>query len=65
MKLIFTLLFALLLLGVQAQSAAIRGQLQDDDKSAIVFANVALYNAADSSLAKVEARRGRGRHFRI
>ncbi|MCB0572201.1 MAG: TonB-dependent receptor [Phaeodactylibacter sp.] len=55
MKLIFTLLFALLLLGVQAQSAAIRGQLQDDDKSAIVFANVALYNAADSSLAKVEA----------
>ncbi len=55
MRFTLTLSFALLVLGAQAQSASVRGQLQDADKSAIVFANVALYHSADSSLAKVEA----------
>lgn len=39
---------------LQAQSASIMGLLQDPDGSAVVYANVALYNAADSSLVKVE-----------
>ena len=51
-----TLLLSLLLLatGLAAQSASVRGLLQDDDQAPLVFANVALYTAADSALAKVE-----------
>ncbi|MFK7933967.1 MAG: TonB-dependent receptor [Saprospiraceae bacterium] len=37
-----------------AQSAAIKGQLQDEAGAAVGFVNVALYNAADSSMVKVE-----------
>ena len=54
MKIYFTLLLALVGLGLHAQSASLRGQLQDTEGAAVLFANVALYNAADSSLAKVE-----------
>ncbi|MCC6724853.1 MAG: TonB-dependent receptor [Saprospiraceae bacterium] len=39
---------------LQAQSSSIKGQLNDASGSPIVFANVALFNAADSLLQKVE-----------
>ena len=55
MKLLFTLLACTVLsLGLQAQTANIQGQLQDADAAPVIFANLALYNAADSSMAKVE-----------
>lgn len=54
MRLFFTLSLALLCLSSQAQMAAIRGQLQDADGASVEFANIALYNAADSNLVKVE-----------
>ena len=56
MKFLHTLFFIFsLAVGTFAQEASIRGQLQDADKAAVIFANVALYNSADSSLVKVEA----------
>lgn len=48
---------ALLLLGIlslQSQNALLRGQLQDPEKEPVPFANLALYQAADSTLVKVE-----------
>lgn len=54
MKSLNILLFMLCSLYGYAQSALIRGQLQDADGAPVEFANVALYSAADSSLAKVE-----------
>ena len=55
MKLLFTLLACTVLsLGLQAQTANIQGQLQDAEEAPVIFANLALYNAADSSMAKVE-----------
>ena len=54
MKYLNTILFLLLFSFSYSQTASIKGQLQDADGAAVVFANVALYNAADSSLAKVE-----------
>ena len=42
-------------LSTQAQSASIQGQLQDAAGDPVVFANVILYSAADSSIQKVEA----------
>ena len=54
MKYLNTFLFLLLFSFTYSQTASIKGQLQDADGTAVVFANVALYNAADSSLAKVE-----------
>ena len=51
----FITLFCLFLgVGSYAQNASIVGQLQDPDGEAVIFANVALYRAADSTLAKVE-----------
>lgn len=44
----------LLLCSIYAQSTLVKGQLQDPDGEAVVFANVALYNSSDSSLVKVE-----------
>lgn len=38
---------------VQAQSASLIGQLQDDNNEPVLFANVALYNTSDSTLAKL------------
>lgn len=38
----------------QAQTSSIKGQLNDASGSPVVFANVALFNAADSLLQKVE-----------
>jgi hypothetical protein len=37
---------------VFAQNAAAKGQLQSPEKEAVAFANVALFNSADSSLQK-------------
>ncbi|MFK7935737.1 MAG: TonB-dependent receptor [Saprospiraceae bacterium] len=47
-----------------AQSASIKGQLQEPDGAAVSFANVALYNHSDSSLVKVEVTDANG-VFRI
>jgi iron complex outermembrane receptor protein len=57
MKLHITLSIMLLLVGtfLHAQTANLSGQLQTQDDEAVVFANVVLYNAADSSIVKVEA----------
>ncbi len=52
-----TLTFAFLLCTILtslAQTAALKGQLQDAENQAISYANVALYATADSSLFKVE-----------
>lgn len=54
MKTVLTLLTLFLGLNLHAQKAGIKGQLQDDEKAAVVFANVALHAANDSSLVKVE-----------
>ncbi len=54
MKNIFTLIFTLISLVAFAQTGIVKGQLQDADGEAVVFANVALYNSSDSSMAKVE-----------
>ncbi|MFT4972244.1 MAG: iron complex outermembrane receptor protein [Saprospiraceae bacterium] len=54
MKLVYTLLLAFLFFGMNAQNTIIKGQLQDADGTAIVFANVVLHLAVDSSLVKVE-----------
>ncbi|MGB0864098.1 MAG: TonB-dependent receptor domain-containing protein [Saprospiraceae bacterium] len=55
MKNLYTLFFLLLAYGLQAQSGSIKGQLQDSDKNAVGFANIALYSSVDSTLKKVEA----------
>jgi outer membrane receptor protein involved in Fe transport len=55
MKLASTFTFLMFLcLQLSAQSASIKGQLQDEAAQPVGFANVALYNAMDSSLVKVE-----------
>lgn len=54
MKRNLTLLLTLLFFSLHSQTSSIKGQLQDADDNAVVYANVALYNAADSSMAKVE-----------
>ncbi len=54
MKNLFTIIFSGLSLFAFAQNGSLIGQLQDAAGEAVVFANVALYNAQDSTLAKVE-----------
>ena len=55
-KAIITLcLFTGLFITSNAQTNEIIGQLQDDTGEAVLFANLVLYNTADSSIAKVEA----------
>lgn len=54
MKLICTIALACLATLAFSQTAAIKGQLKDPDGAAVIAANVALFNQADSSLAKVE-----------
>ena len=49
-----TLLLLLISFVSFSQTAVLRGVLQDPDGEAIVYANVALFNAGDSSLYKVE-----------
>ena len=50
----FITLLSLLQVHAFGQTAQITGLLQDDQNEAVVYANVALHNSADSSLAKVE-----------
>jgi iron complex outermembrane recepter protein len=54
-KYLYTLAYLLIAFGLQAQTGLIEGQIQDGDKKAVAFANVALYNAVDTALLKVEA----------
>lgn len=54
MKTVYTLLLVFLFSNLFAQNTEIKGQLQDADGAAVVFANVVLHSAADSSLVKVE-----------
>jgi iron complex outermembrane recepter protein len=55
MKQVFTILFTLVVVvGLNAQSASITGTLKDGDSNPVEFVNVVLYNAADSSMVKVE-----------
>jgi outer membrane receptor protein involved in Fe transport len=57
MKHIITLITLLTLTNYAyaARTAELRGQLQEASGEAVIFANVILYNVADSSIAKVEA----------
>ncbi len=55
MKILSTTLLVLccLAFGI-SQESSINGQLIDESGEAVIYANIALYNAADSSLVKVE-----------
>ncbi|MEZ5044524.1 MAG: TonB-dependent receptor [Saprospiraceae bacterium] len=54
MKLFSILFFVLAGILLQAQNATISGKINDADGSGVVFANIALFAAADSNLIKVE-----------
>ena len=54
MKSIITSVFLLSGFFLSAQTASIKGQLQDLENAPVGFANIALYSAVDSSLVKVE-----------
>jgi len=51
LNLLFLLLFPFLAI---SQSSEISGKLEDDSAEAIIYANIILHNAVDSSLVKVE-----------
>jgi len=59
MKPILFSIFSLILFNSNAQSS-IKGNLKDNNGEAVIFANVALYNSVDSSMAKVEATNEQG-----
>ncbi|MFK7774637.1 MAG: TonB-dependent receptor [Saprospiraceae bacterium] len=52
--LIITSLLFLFSINLQAQTASLKGLLEDENKSPVSFANVALFLASDSSMLKVE-----------
>ena len=52
MRLLFTFILSVIVLGASAQSS-IKGKLSDDKGAAMPFVNVALYNSADSNMVKV------------
>ncbi len=54
MRSYFTFLFTILSISIFAQTASIKGILQDADKAPVSFANIVLYNSADSSVVKIE-----------
>lgn len=54
MKVYYTLFFLFICFNVWSQTAEIRGQFQDAAGGVVAFANVGLYNLADSSLVKAE-----------
>ncbi|MBK8492093.1 MAG: TonB-dependent receptor [Saprospirales bacterium] len=62
MKIFSTLLLLFFGLSSFAQIASLRGQLQHADGEAVLYANIALYHAADSTLFKVETSDENG-HF--
>ncbi len=60
MKRLLTLLLTCSILLAQAQTGTIKGLLQDSEKAAVAYANVALYKSADSSLVKIEISNEKG-----
>lgn len=54
MKITYLYFFLLLSIVAQAQTAGLKGQLIDAGGEPVIYANVAVYNAADSLLQKVE-----------
>ena len=52
MRILTTLYILIFAFSLPAQTAAVRGQLQDGEGEAVPFANVALFSVADSSLSK-------------
>lgn len=54
LKFTTTLFFSFFSLCLFAQNAGLTGVLQDDKDAPVLFANVALYTTADSTLTKVE-----------
>ena len=55
MRILFTFPLFFFPLFIQAQTSTVRGTLKGAEGEAIAFANVALFNAADSSLYKAGA----------
>jgi iron complex outermembrane recepter protein len=60
MKGIVSLLFIFLSVGAYAQMGSISGELKDAESGAVPYANVALYQAADSTMLKVEVSKDDG-----
>lgn len=54
MKQLFLIVLTFFCTSAMAQTTIIKGQLQEPNGTPVVFANVALYNSGDSTLAKVE-----------
>ncbi len=54
MRSYFTFLFTILTISIFAQTASIKGLLQDPDKAPVSYSNIVLYNSTDSSVVKVE-----------
>ena len=54
MKAFLPFILLLFTVSVFAQEASLKGQLQDENKEPVSFANVILYNPADTSIVKVE-----------
>ncbi|MFK7773175.1 MAG: TonB-dependent receptor [Saprospiraceae bacterium] len=54
MKPYFTILFLIFTNSIFAQTASIKGILQDADKAPVSFANIVLYSSTDSSVVKIE-----------
>ncbi|MFT6319933.1 MAG: outer membrane receptor protein involved in Fe transport [Granulosicoccus sp.] len=54
MRSYFTFLFTILSFTFFAQTASIKGLLQDSDKAPVSYANIVLYSIADSSVVKIE-----------
>ena len=61
MKNLFTFLLSCSFIFLQAQNASIIGVLQNDQEEPVQFSNVILYQAADSSLVKVEPSNDEGK----
>ena len=55
MKVVATLLFLVSIISLFAQTATVFGKLQNTEGEAVAFANIALFNVADSSLYKAGA----------
>lgn len=60
MKLCYTLLLSLAAFQLLAQNANITGKVNDAEGQAVLFANVALFSATDTSLVKVETTNEKG-----
>ena len=54
MRLYFTFLFSILTISIFAQTASIKGVLQDAEKAPVSYANIVLYKSTDSSVVKIE-----------